>query len=175
MKYVVRLFHSKYLTRFCLQEQVLKQIAILFKDAPDLRADFRVFIPDRNQQLMDGPAHTSTHDRHRRKLDAVANSVTHSSLPQKRKRKAAEKEREREKEAAKSAPPAKVCGWYPLANRLYLFTLYRKRNTPPLRTSHLCRIILNMLLRAHPPLVELPIILCQGHLLLTMKLISLIE
>ena len=109
MKYVARLFHGKYLTRFCLQEQVSKQIAILFKDAPDLRADFRVFIPDRSQQLMDGPAHTSTNDRHRRKLDAVANSVTHSSLPQKRKRKAAEKEREREKEAAKSAPPAKVC------------------------------------------------------------------
>ena len=99
---------SMYLTRFGLQEQVSKQIAILFKDAPDLRADFRVFIPDRSQQPMDGPGHT--YDRHRRKLDAVANSVTHSSLPQKRKRKAAEKEREREKEAAKNAPPAKVCG-----------------------------------------------------------------
>jgi hypothetical protein len=60
---------------------------------------------------MDGPGHTSTHDRHRRKLDVVANSVTNSSLPQKRKRKVVEKERDREKEAAKSAPPAKVCGW----------------------------------------------------------------
>jgi histone deacetylase complex regulatory component SIN3 len=172
MKYVVRLFRSKHSTRFCLQEQVSKQIAILFKDAPDLRSDFRVFIPDRSQQPMDGPAHTSTQDRHRRKLDAVANSFTHSSLPQKRKRKAAEKEREREKEAAKNAPPTKVCGWYPLTNHPYLFTLHRKRNT--LRTSHLCRTILNML-QAHPPLVELPIILCRGHLLLTMKLISLIE
>ena len=119
MKYVVHLFHSKYLTRFVIQDQVSKQIAILFKDAPDLREDFRVFIPDRSQQLMDGPAHASTHDRHRRKLDAVANSVTHSSLPQKRKRKAAEKEREREKEVAKSAPPAKVCRWYPLINHPY--------------------------------------------------------
>ena len=175
MKYVVSLFHSKYLTTiFCLQEQVSKQIAILFKDAPDLRSDFRVFIPDRSQQLMDGPAHTSTHDRHRRKLDAVANSVTHSSLPQKRKRKAAEKEREREKEATKSAPPAKVCDGI-LSQINLTYSLCRKRNTPPLRTSHLCRTILNMLLQAHPPLVELPIILCRGHLLLTMKLISLIE
>lgn len=155
------------------QDQVSKQIAILFKDAPDLREDFRVFIPDRSQQLMDGPAHTSTHDRHRRKLDAVANSVTHSSLPQKRKRKAAEKEREREKEAAKIAPPAKVCRWYPLTNHPYLLILYRKRNTAPFRTSHLCRTILNIL-QVNPPLVEL-IILCRGHLLQTMKLISLIE
>jgi paired amphipathic helix protein Sin3a len=123
MKYVVRLSHSKYFTRFYLQEQVSKQIAILFKDAPDLREDFRVFIPDRSQQRMDGPTHTSAQDRHRRKLDAVANSFTHSSLPQKRKRKAAEKEREREKEAAKSAPPTKVCGWYPLTNYPYLLTL----------------------------------------------------
>ena len=174
MKFVVlRLFFiAKVLnTRFfCLQE-VSKQIAILFKDAPDLRADFRVFIPDRSQ---DGPPHTSTHDRHRRKLDAVANSVTHSSLPQKRKRKAAEKEREREKEAAKIAPPAKVCGWYLLTNYILdLLALYRKRNTPT-RTSHLCRTILNML-QAHLPLVELPVILCLGHLSLTMKLISLIE
>lgn len=167
-------FHaSMYLTGFDLQEQVSKQIAILFKDAPDLRADFRVFIPDhRSQHLMDGPGHTS--ERHRRKLDAVANSFTHSSLPQKRKRKAAEKEREREKEAAKSAPPAKVCEWYPLTHYSYLVTPYRNRNIPPLRTSHLCHTILNML-QAPPPLVELPIILCRGNLLLTMKLISLIE
>ena len=175
MKYVVHSFLYKYLTRFCLQEQVSKQIAILFKDAPDLRADFRVFIPDhRSQQLMDGPAH-STYDRHRRKLDAVANSVTHSSLPQKRKRKAAEKEREREKEAAKSAPPTKVCGWYTLTIHHYLLALYRNRNTPPLRTSHLCRTIQNILLQAHPPHVELLIIPCRDNLLPTMKLISLIE
>ena len=83
-------------------------------------------MPDRSQQLMDGPAHASTHERHRGKLDAVANSVANASLPQKRKRKAAEKEREREKEAAKSAPPAKVCGWYPLTNHSCLLTLCRK-------------------------------------------------
>lgn len=163
-----------YLSGFDLQEQVSKQIAILFKDAPDLRADFRVFIPDhRSQHLMDGPGHTS--ERHRRKLDAVANSFTHSSLPQKRKRKAAEKEREREKEAAKSAPSAKVCEWYPLRYYSHLLTPYRNRNTLPLRTLHLCLTILNMLLQVHPPLVELPIILCPGNLLLTMKPIFLIE
>ncbi|KAF8156921.1 hypothetical protein B0H34DRAFT_711197 [Crassisporium funariophilum] len=93
------------------EEEVSRQIATLFKDAPDLRADFRVFMPDRSQQLMDdGPSHPSTHEKSRRKLDDVANSVNNSSsLPQKRKRKAAEKEREREKEAAaaKAAPPTK--------------------------------------------------------------------
>jgi hypothetical protein len=138
-----------YLTGFGLQEQVSKQIAILFKDAPDLRAGLRDFIPAlRSQHLMDGPGHTS--ERHRRKLDAVANSITHSSLPQKPKRKAAEKGRESEKEAAKSAPPTKVCEWYPLTNYPYLLTPYRKRSTPPLRTSHLCHTILNMLSQAHP-------------------------
>ena len=134
-------------------------------------------MPDRSQQLMDGPSHTSTHDKHRHKLDTVASSATNSSLPQKRKRRAAEKEREREKEAAKSAPPAKVCGWYTLSQITLIYSPHRKRNTLPLRISHLYRTILNILLQAHPPLVELSIILYhrfQGHLL-TMKLIFLIE
>jgi paired amphipathic helix protein Sin3a len=124
MKYVLRLFRTKCTQQdLCLQEQVSKQIAILFKDAPDLRSDFRVFIPDRSQQPMDGLAHTSSQqDRHRRKLDAVANSFSHSSLPLKRKRRAAEKEREREKEAAKNAPPTKVCGWYPHKSSLPIHT-----------------------------------------------------
>jgi hypothetical protein len=108
-------------------------------------------MPDRSQQLMDGPTHTSTHDRHRRKLDAVANSVTNSSLPQKRKRK----EREREKEAAKSAPPAKAWGYYPLSNPPCIPILYRSQNTPPLRISHPCRTIQNILLQFHLPPVEL--------------------
>ncbi|KDR72514.1 hypothetical protein GALMADRAFT_281285 [Galerina marginata CBS 339.88] len=89
------------------EEEVSRQIAKLFKDAPDLRADFRVFMPDRSQQLLDdtvGASHARDRDREksrRGKLDAVANSMSNissSSLPQKRKRKPAEKERERERE-----------------------------------------------------------------------------
>ncbi|KAH9477606.1 Transcriptional regulatory protein SIN3 [Psilocybe cubensis] len=107
------------------EEEVSKQIARLFKDAPDLRADFRVFMPDRSQQLMEDTATTSlSHARDREKtrrtgkLDSVVGSMSnhHSTsnapvaLPQKRKRKPAEKEREREKEPTPVktvAPPAK--------------------------------------------------------------------
>ena len=91
-----------------------RQIAKLFKDAPDLRNDFRVFMPERSQPFMDDvPSHAATRDKdkNRRKLDVVANSMSsHQSLPLKRKRRAAEKEREREKEStpAKTIPPAKV-------------------------------------------------------------------
>ena len=90
-----------------------KQIARLFKDAPDLRNDFRVFMPDRSQQLADD-SHPRDKEKNRRKLDVVASSMSAAaSLPQKRKRKPAEKEREREKEStpAKAAPPAKVCSF----------------------------------------------------------------
>ncbi|KAG6809875.1 hypothetical protein H0H92_014314 [Tricholoma furcatifolium] len=88
------------------EEEVSKQIARLFKDAPDLRADFRIFMPERSQQNLDDPSpgrstpSASTDAKGKRKLDTVANNA--SNLPQKRKRKAAEKnerEREREREA----------------------------------------------------------------------------
>ncbi|KAF9041264.1 hypothetical protein BJ165DRAFT_1349868 [Panaeolus papilionaceus] len=89
------------------EDDVSKQIAALFKDAPDLRADFRVFMPDRHQPLMDDvPSSARDKDKNRRKLDVVANSVgnANTSLPLKRKRRPAEKEREREKEL----PPSKI-------------------------------------------------------------------
>ncbi|KAJ7205768.1 paired amphipathic helix, partial [Mycena pura] len=35
------------------EEEVSKQIARLFKDAPDLRSDFRVFMPEKSRQLLD--------------------------------------------------------------------------------------------------------------------------
>ncbi|KAJ3508561.1 hypothetical protein NLJ89_g5689 [Agrocybe chaxingu] len=93
------------------EDEVSRQIARLFKDAPDLRADFRVFMPDRSQQLLDEKVPSAREkDRNRRKLDVVASSVNNSSsLPQKRKRKATDKEREREKEPTplKTLPPAK--------------------------------------------------------------------
>lgn len=86
-----------------LQEEVSKQIARLFKDAPDLRSDFRIFMSDRSQQLLEDPSvfvtppgegqtqkGTPVADvKGKRKLD-ITNSV-----PQKRKRKVIERERER--------------------------------------------------------------------------------
>ncbi|THV08566.1 hypothetical protein K435DRAFT_708465 [Dendrothele bispora CBS 962.96] len=96
------------------EEEVSKQIGRLFKDAPDLRADFRVFMPDKNQSLLDDAAsleEEKEHGRHhragtpsgvdpkgKRKLDAVASSMNPSSLPQKRKRKVGEKEKDRERD-----------------------------------------------------------------------------
>ncbi|KAF9260585.1 hypothetical protein L218DRAFT_1079264 [Marasmius fiardii PR-910] len=82
------------------EEEVSRQIARLFKNAPDLRADFRIFMPDQNQSFLDDSANNErvgTPDlKGKRKLDAVASS---SGLPQKKKRKAErEKERERERE-----------------------------------------------------------------------------
>ncbi|KAF4616526.1 hypothetical protein D9613_008571 [Agrocybe pediades] len=95
------------------EEEVSRQIARLFKDAPDLRADFRVFMPDRSQQLMDDTvpslSHTRDREKNRRKLDTAASSMNNTSTTttvlSKRKRKATEKEREREAPPPKVAPP----------------------------------------------------------------------
>ncbi|KAJ3571279.1 hypothetical protein NP233_g3851 [Leucocoprinus birnbaumii] len=95
------------------EEEVSRQIALLFKDAPDLRADFRVFMPEQSRQLLDesppraSPAQqrtgTPSQDaRNKRKLDAVANAA---SLPTKRKRnKVPEKEVIPPKPAPTTAP-----------------------------------------------------------------------
>ncbi|KAK7470657.1 hypothetical protein VKT23_002080 [Stygiomarasmius scandens] len=97
------------------EEEVSKQIGRLFKDAPDLRADFRIFMPEKSQSLLDDAASSEEkeHGRHhrvgtpsgldpkgKRKLDAVASSMS-SSLPQKRKRKVGEKDKDREKDRDK--------------------------------------------------------------------------
>ncbi|KAG6829244.1 hypothetical protein H0H87_012148 [Tephrocybe sp. NHM501043] len=87
------------------EEEVSRQIARLFKDAPDLRSDFRIFMPERSQSNLDDPLPTRTGTpsadaRGKRKLDTVANNA---SLPQKRKRKAAEKS---ERETVPSRPSA---------------------------------------------------------------------
>ncbi|KAF5369896.1 hypothetical protein D9758_001057 [Tetrapyrgos nigripes] len=94
------------------EEEVSKQVGRLFKDAPDLRADFRIFMPDKNQSLLDDHAYAEEkeHGRHhkagtpsaseskgKRKLDAVASSMN-ASLPQKKKRKAGDKDKERDRE-----------------------------------------------------------------------------
>lgn len=105
---------------FTLQAEVSRQIATLFKDAPELANDFRVFMPGRDQHLLDGPPIPlhGLDSKGRRKLDVVAESLSHSNssgLPQKRKRKAGDKDREREKEAmplrsgGTNGPASKVC------------------------------------------------------------------
>ncbi|KAJ3720137.1 hypothetical protein C8R42DRAFT_672803 [Lentinula raphanica] len=93
------------------EEEVSKQISHLFKDAPDLRSDFRIFMPDGSQSLLDDNAaaeegrhhhhrdrdhhHHRERDHHdsksRRKVEA-ADSASASLLPQKRKRKAGERD-----------------------------------------------------------------------------------
>ncbi|KAF8067547.1 histone deacetylase complex, SIN3 component [Lyophyllum atratum] len=93
------------------EEEVSKQIARLFKDAPDLRSDFRIFMPERSQSNLDDPSLVgpgpgegrtrtgtpSADAKGKRKLDSVANAVSSgSNLPQKRKRRVVEKDRERE-------------------------------------------------------------------------------
>ncbi|KAF8880058.1 histone deacetylase complex, SIN3 component [Infundibulicybe gibba] len=86
------------------EEEVSKQIARLFKDAPDLRSDFRVFMPERSQKLLDDhavfPEGRSTRsgtprgvDKGKQKLDIVASSAG-GDASTKRKRKPTERERE---------------------------------------------------------------------------------
>ncbi|KIK69789.1 hypothetical protein GYMLUDRAFT_34188 [Collybiopsis luxurians FD-317 M1] len=88
------------------EEEVSKQISQLFKDAPDLRSDFRIFMPDGSgQSLLDDNAvaeegrhhhrdHHRDRDHHdsksRRKLESVDSGASY--LPQKRKRKAGERD-----------------------------------------------------------------------------------
>lgn len=91
---------------------------MLFKDAPDLRSDFRIFMPDRSQLLDDEVAfgregrtrtNTPTIDLKgkSRKLDVVASgSSGHlGGLPAKRKRKLVDRERERERELVPMKAP----------------------------------------------------------------------
>ncbi|KAF8624979.1 hypothetical protein AX15_005613 [Amanita polypyramis BW_CC] len=99
------------------EEEVSKQISRLFKDAPDLRSDFRVFMPERSQRLFDDDYSPPDHrmgtpgaeGRTRRRLETVAAAAASSNgtASQKRKRKALEKEKEREKDMSRTAPVAK--------------------------------------------------------------------
>ncbi|RDB18702.1 Paired amphipathic helix protein pst1 [Hypsizygus marmoreus] len=84
-----------------MRRRCRNRCARLFKDAPDLRSDFRIFMPERSQQILEDPSlvgegrpRTGTptgEGRGKRKLEA---SSSGSGLPQKRKRKVVEKERE---------------------------------------------------------------------------------
>jgi len=102
------------------KQDVLAQISELFKDAPDLRSDFRIFMPDKSQQLfdeMEGNMYLAQEPRRggtplmndakhvRRKPDlaqsppaAAAGGSSSSTLPLKRKRKLLEREGERERD-----------------------------------------------------------------------------
>lgn len=101
------------------------QISRLFKDAPDLRSDFRVFMPDKSQSLFDEPDIDMMYDASDRRggrtgtpttmLDKAASGRRLKekdippSVPLKRKRKPEkEKERERERESSKVSGPSKV-------------------------------------------------------------------
>ncbi|KAJ7219971.1 histone deacetylase complex, SIN3 component [Mycena pura] len=82
---ILSVYHHK--PRSIDEEEVSKQIARLFKDAPDLRSDFRIFMPEKSRQLLDDIPSSSRSDKGKqRKPEPV------SILPQKRKRKAVDKE-----------------------------------------------------------------------------------
>ena len=80
------------------------QISQLFKDAPDLRSDFRIFMPEKNQHIFDDSddnmPSASLHTRRADTLSSTAGFVNSSSvgstLPQKRKRKVVEKDKDRD-------------------------------------------------------------------------------
>ncbi|KAK7036539.1 hypothetical protein VNI00_011472 [Paramarasmius palmivorus] len=87
------------------EEEVSRQIARLFKNAPDLRADFRIFMTQQKQ--------SSLHElerfgagapdlKRKRKLDAVASSA---GVPQKKRRAGGRGKKGKEKERA--VPPIK--------------------------------------------------------------------
>ncbi|KAH0834686.1 hypothetical protein J3R83DRAFT_10212 [Lanmaoa asiatica] len=95
-----------------IKREVSAEIARLFKDDPDLRSDFRIFMPEKSQALFDDmedsllavptearrtrsntPLDRSTRRRPEVSLAAAAEAAT---VPQKRKRKVNERERERE-------------------------------------------------------------------------------
>ncbi|EIW74380.1 hypothetical protein CONPUDRAFT_140506 [Coniophora puteana RWD-64-598 SS2] len=92
------------------EREVSAEIARLFKDDPDLRSDFRVFMPEKGGPIYDdgeemyGPpgrrTRPGTPSRARRGEASTASLLDGAAgnLPQKRKRRAAEKERERERE-----------------------------------------------------------------------------
>ncbi|KAJ7475654.1 histone deacetylase complex, SIN3 component [Mycena latifolia] len=73
------------------EEEVSKQIARLFKDAPDLRSDFRIFMPEKSRQLLDDIPSSSRSDKGKQRKPEPVNTSS-SILPQKRKRKPVEKE-----------------------------------------------------------------------------------
>lgn len=95
-----------------IQREVSAEIARLFKDDPDLRSDFRIFMPEKSQAIFDDmedsllsaptearrtrsntPLDRLTRRRPEVSLAAAAEAAT---VPQKRKRKLNERERERE-------------------------------------------------------------------------------
>ncbi|KAJ6544852.1 hypothetical protein DFH09DRAFT_1172920 [Mycena vulgaris] len=73
------------------EEEVSKQIARLFKDAPDLRSDFRIFMPEKSRQLLDDIPPSSRSDKGKQRKAEPVNAAS-SILPQKRKRKAVDRE-----------------------------------------------------------------------------------
>ncbi|KAF9237770.1 hypothetical protein BU15DRAFT_88601 [Melanogaster broomeanus] len=104
------------------EREVSAEIARLFKDDPDLRSDFRVFMPEKNQVPFDDAdegflaapsdarrtrSNTPLDRSTRRKPEvSLATAAEAATVPQKRKRRANEREREREREIAPKAGSA---------------------------------------------------------------------
>ncbi|KAI0313378.1 hypothetical protein OF83DRAFT_558985 [Amylostereum chailletii] len=99
------------------QAEVFAQVEELFKDAPDLAAAFRDFLPGvgsgRPEDLDDYQARgmaslaSTSESRSGKRKHPEPPLASSSSQPAKRKRKAGEKERERDREAARVASKSK--------------------------------------------------------------------
>ncbi|KAJ7158939.1 hypothetical protein C8R46DRAFT_907080 [Mycena filopes] len=125
------------------EDEVSKQIARLFKDAPDLRSDFRIFMPERNQQALDVPTSSRSDKTKQRKAEAAPSS---SLLPQKRKRKAVEKEIIQViPKAASKTKKAKHAPTQDLTP-----SSYKSRASPPVRRHPTSRVPATTVLAAAP-------------------------
>ena len=105
------------LTIHTSQREVSAEIARLFKDDPDLRADFRIFMPEKGQAVFDeaeenyltAPRRTRSNtplDGKPLRRRPEVQAPVEPSVPQKRKRKANERERDTVSIAPKA--PTKV-------------------------------------------------------------------
>ncbi|GAV99213.1 Paired amphipathic helix protein pst1 [Lentinula edodes] len=80
------------------EEEVSKQISQLFKDAPDLRSDFRIFMPDGSQSLLDDNAAAEEGRHHHHHLRALL-----YCLKKEKGKLAKEKSKKAKTESARSA------------------------------------------------------------------------
>ncbi|OJA08986.1 hypothetical protein AZE42_08058 [Rhizopogon vesiculosus] len=100
------------------EREVSAEIARLFKDDPDLRADFRIFMPEKGQAVFDEAeenyltAPTGRRTRSNTPLDGKPlrrrpepQAPVEPSIPQKRKRKANERERDTVSAVPKASKP----------------------------------------------------------------------
>ncbi|KAJ8489435.1 hypothetical protein ONZ45_g13590 [Pleurotus djamor] len=117
------------------EREVSVQISQLFKDAPDLRSDFRIFMPPKTQQMLDdegfysGDFGPERDGKGKRKPLEPASST--GSLPARKRRKGAEREREN----IAISKPTSGRSKHP-TSQYDLATKYSGRMSPPPAARH---------------------------------------